>query len=44
MRLSTWDKPRVIFCGEDFPQHVGLPRGRLPELTQLLTSYFPAQN
>jgi hypothetical protein len=21
-RLSTWDKPRIIFCAEEFPQHV----------------------
>ena len=32
MRLSTWDKPRVIACAEDHPQHVGLPRGCLDEL------------
>ena len=26
MRLSTYDKPRVIACGQDFAQHVALPR------------------
>ncbi len=26
-RLPVWDKPRVIACGEDFPKHIGLPRG-----------------
>ena len=27
MRLSVWDKPRVIGCAENFPNHIGLPRG-----------------
>jgi len=36
MRLSTWDKPRVISCAEEFPEHVALPRGCLDELTELL--------
>jgi len=27
MRLSTFDKPRIIACAEDHPQHIGLPRG-----------------
>ena len=27
MRLSTYDKPRVIACGDDFPKHIALPRG-----------------
>lgn len=27
MRLSTYGKPRVISCSEDFPEHIGLPRG-----------------
>jgi hypothetical protein len=27
MRLSTYGKPRIISCGEDFPEHLGLPRG-----------------
>jgi len=29
MRLSVWDKPRVIGCAENFPQHIALPRGCL---------------
>jgi len=37
MRLSTWDKPRVIACAEDHPQHVGLPRGCLDDLRQALS-------
>jgi superfamily II DNA or RNA helicase/very-short-patch-repair endonuclease len=36
MRLSTWDKPRVIACAEDHPQHVGLPRGCLDEVLRTL--------
>ncbi len=27
MRLSTFGKPRVIGCAEDFADHIGLPRG-----------------
>jgi hypothetical protein len=26
MRLATYDKPRMIACGEDLPGHIGLPR------------------
>ncbi len=36
MRLSTWDKPRVIACAEDHPQHVALPRGCLEDVGQAL--------
>ena len=39
MRLSTWDKPRVISCGEDLPQYVALPRGCLQEVHQLLEGH-----
>jgi superfamily II DNA or RNA helicase len=39
MRLSTWDKPRIIFCGEVFPQHVAVPRGNLHEVTELLEGH-----
>ncbi len=27
MRLSTFGKPRIIACAEDYPRHIGLPRG-----------------
>jgi hypothetical protein len=27
MRLSVWDKPRVIGCAENYPHHIALPRG-----------------
>ena len=36
MRMSVWDKPRVIGCAENFPQHVALPRGCLDAALPLL--------
>ncbi len=36
MRLSVWDKPRVIGCAENFPQHMALPRGCLEPVQTLL--------
>jgi superfamily II DNA or RNA helicase/very-short-patch-repair endonuclease len=36
MRLSTYGKPRIIACAEDFPHHLALPRGLLMDLQQLL--------
>lgn len=36
MRFSTWDKPRVIGCAENFPNHIGLPRGCLDDVIDLL--------
>jgi hypothetical protein len=36
LRLSTALTPRMICCSEDFPHHVGLPRGCLDELIELL--------
>jgi len=36
MRLSTYNKPRIISCCEDFPKHIGLPRGCLDEILDLL--------
>lgn len=36
MRLSTYDKPRVIACAEDHAQHIGLPRGCLDEVRRTL--------
>ncbi|MFC2046555.1 DEAD/DEAH box helicase family protein [Chloroflexota bacterium] len=38
MRFSTFDKPRIISCWEDFPKHFGLPRGCLDELLDLFQS------
>jgi superfamily II DNA or RNA helicase/very-short-patch-repair endonuclease len=37
MRLSTYDKPRVIACAEDHSHHIGLPRGCLDDVRQALT-------
>ena len=39
MRLSTWDKPRVILCAEEFPQLLALPRGCFHEVRQLLKDH-----
>jgi superfamily II DNA or RNA helicase len=39
MRLSTFDKPRVIRCAEEFPKHLALPRGCLGEVTALFNSH-----
>ncbi len=36
MRLPVWDKPRIIGCAENFPQHIALPRGCLDEVRTLL--------
>ncbi|MBL0700082.1 MAG: DEAD/DEAH box helicase [Desulfosarcina sp.] len=38
MRFSTFDKPRIINCCEDFPKHIGIPRGCLEEIISLLKS------
>ena len=35
MRLSTYGKPRIISCAEDFSKHLGLPRGCLDEVLEL---------
>lgn len=36
MRLSVWDKPRVIGCADNYPQHIALPRGCLDATRDLL--------
>jgi superfamily II DNA or RNA helicase/very-short-patch-repair endonuclease len=36
MRLPTYDKPRIVDCAEDCPQHIGLPRGCWEEVQALL--------
>lgn len=36
MRLWTGNKPRVIDCSEDFPEHLALPRGSLGAVVDLL--------
>lgn len=39
MRLPTWDKPRVISCGEEFAQHLAVPRGCLEEVSELMKEH-----
>jgi hypothetical protein len=36
MRLPVWNKPRIIGCAENHPQHIGLPRGCLDAVLDLL--------
>jgi superfamily II DNA or RNA helicase/very-short-patch-repair endonuclease len=36
MRLPTYDKPRIIGCAEELPQHLALPRGCLEDVLHLL--------
>src|SRR5450631_4307727 len=36
MRFTVWDKPRVIGCAENFPNHIALPRGCLEAAKELL--------
>ncbi|MFG6441479.1 TOTE conflict system archaeo-eukaryotic primase domain-containing protein [Roseateles sp. LKC17W] len=36
MRMSVWDKPRVIGNAENYPQHIALPRGSLDAALALL--------
>ena len=39
MRLSTFDKPRVIACGEDRSRYLALPRGCLDEVVTFLEGH-----
>ena len=36
LRLSTFGKPRIIGCAEDFPNHLALPRGCAHEASNLI--------
>ena len=36
MRFPVWDKPRVIGCAENHPNHIALPRGCLEAAQNLL--------
>jgi superfamily II DNA or RNA helicase len=38
MRFSTYGKPRIISCCEDFPEHIGIPRGCQDEVIKLFRS------
>ncbi|MGO4814122.1 DEAD/DEAH box helicase family protein [Cupriavidus sp. 2MCAB6] len=39
MRMSVWDKPRVIGCAENYPQHIALPRGCFDAAQDLLRDH-----
>jgi hypothetical protein len=39
MRLSTFDKPRVIACAEDLRDHIALPRGLLKQVLDLFDGH-----
>lgn len=39
MRLSTYDKPRIISCGDEFLDHIAIPRGCLNEVIDLFNEY-----
>jgi hypothetical protein len=39
MRLPTFNKPRVIACGEDLANHIALPRGCLAEVMELFETH-----
>jgi len=39
MRLPTFNKPRVIACGEDLANHIALPRGCLAEVIELFEAH-----
>ena len=36
MRLPVWNKPRIIGCADNYPRHIGLPRGCLDAVLDLL--------
>jgi len=38
MRMPVFDKPRIIACAEEFPEHIGLPRGCVEDLKDLFKS------
>ena len=38
MRFPTFNKPRIVGCCEDFTKHIGIPRGCLEEVVDLLES------
>jgi superfamily II DNA or RNA helicase len=37
MRLPTYDTSRIVACARDYPHHLGLPRGCVEDLRQLLS-------
>ena len=39
LRLSTYNKPHIIGCAEEFPDYIGLPRGCLTKATDFLNDF-----
>jgi len=39
MRLPTWNKPRILYCYEYFPEYIALPIGCLEDLSDLFHHY-----
>lgn len=39
MRLSVWNKPRVIGCAQNYPQHIALPRGCRDAVQEILDEH-----
>lgn len=39
MRISTFGKPRIIGCAEDFPKYIALPRGCFVDVANLLKTH-----
>ena len=39
MRLSTFGKPRIISCSEEFTDHIAFPRGLLNELIEIFEAH-----
>lgn len=39
MRLPIWGEKRVLYCYDQFPQHIAIPIGCLDELEKLLVHY-----
>ena len=39
MRLSVWNKPRIIGCAENYPKHISLPRGCLDDVLALFAKH-----
>jgi superfamily II DNA or RNA helicase len=44
MRFSTFGKPRIISCAEDYSKHIALPRGCLDEALEICDSYHVKVN
>jgi superfamily II DNA or RNA helicase len=38
MRMSTFGKPRIVSCAEEFPAHIALPRGCLDEVREFFSA------